>query len=542
MRWTPGSRRNIEDRRGMRAGGGRGVIPIGIGGFVVLLLLSLFTGVDFLSLVGGGGPPVSYDQPGTASGPVAASPEEERLVDFVDAVVEDAQELWSRRIDGYRRTTTVLFRDAVDSTCGFAQSAVGPFYCPADQRVYLDLSFFNELHRRFGAPGDFAQAYVLAHEIGHHVQTLIGVEQQVRQRRGAQPLVHPSDDVLQAFDAMPRLAGARELVVFVREPHHHGVALQELERAEQLLAAGRGRRPPVLVAEDEHQRGGDVLHVRNRRALREVGRVLEGRFLEPGGIRQPEVGRVPEVGPVRDVALAHGRFEALGLRDHPIGQQPSAAATGDAHAALVHVAAFQDLVDTRHQILVVVARVLELNDVAEVLPVVGAAARVGEEHDVSLRRHPLEFVSERVAVRGMRSAVDLKNHRVLARRVEARRFEDPALNLLAVEARVPDLLGLAHARRSALQVGDVEVRLAVGALRVPASEPTNATRRRRARERPGADGALDAGHDLRRAATARHGEQFVGARQVVRLVAAIGDKEDAGAVARPAVVACGPVP
>jgi uncharacterized protein len=187
MRWTPGSRRNIEDRRGMRAGGGRGVIPIGIGGFVVLLLLSLFTGVDFLSLVGGGGPPVSYDQPGTASGPVAASPEEERLVDFVDAVVEDAQELWSRHIDGYRRTTTVLFRDAVDSTCGFAQSAVGPFYCPADQRVYLDLSFFNELHRRFGAPGDFAQAYVLAHEIGHHVQTLIGVEQQVRQRRGADP-------------------------------------------------------------------------------------------------------------------------------------------------------------------------------------------------------------------------------------------------------------------------------------------------------------------------------------------------------------------
>jgi uncharacterized protein len=189
MRWTPGSRRNIEDRRGTRATGARGAVPMGIGGVLVLLLLSWFTGVDFLSLVGGGGggTPAPYEQPAGTSGPVATSPEEEEMVDMVDAVVEDAQELWSRHIDGYQRTTTVLFRDGVDSTCGFAQSAVGPFYCPADRKMYLDLSFFNELHRRFGAPGDFAQAYVLAHELGHHVQTLTGIESQVRQRQSGDP-------------------------------------------------------------------------------------------------------------------------------------------------------------------------------------------------------------------------------------------------------------------------------------------------------------------------------------------------------------------
>lgn len=162
-------------------------MPMGIGGVLVLLVLSWFTGVDFLSLVGNdGSPPVSNGRPTDPSGPVTASPEEESLVDFVDAVVEDAQQTWEHLLrGGYQRTTTVLFRDAVDSTCGFAQSAVGPFYCPGDRKVYLDLSFFNELHTRFGAPGDFAQAYVLAHEIGHHVQTLLGIESQVRQRQAA---------------------------------------------------------------------------------------------------------------------------------------------------------------------------------------------------------------------------------------------------------------------------------------------------------------------------------------------------------------------
>jgi uncharacterized protein len=185
MKWTPGNRGNIEDRRaqsgvGMRAGG------LGIGGLLIVLLLSWVTGVDFLGLVSEpGGPPT--ETVGTP-GRVNASPEEERLVDFVDAVVDDAQTTWQELLGArYQETRTVLFRDAIQSACGFAQSATGPFYCPGDRRVYLDLGFFDELARRFGAPGDFAQAYVLAHELGHHVQTVLGIESQVRQRQSVRP-------------------------------------------------------------------------------------------------------------------------------------------------------------------------------------------------------------------------------------------------------------------------------------------------------------------------------------------------------------------
>lgn len=183
MKWTRGDRSNVEDvrgRSGVRMGG------IGLGGLIVVLLLSWLTGVDFLSLVGpGGSAPV--DSVGSAP-PAATSPEEERLVDFVDAVMADAQDTWRQFLGTrYRETTAVVFRDATQSACGLGQSATGPFYCPADQRVYLDLSFFNELRTRFRAPGDFAQAYVLAHELGHHVQTLLGIESQVRQLQSARP-------------------------------------------------------------------------------------------------------------------------------------------------------------------------------------------------------------------------------------------------------------------------------------------------------------------------------------------------------------------
>ena len=186
MRWTPGDRSNIEDMRGrsgfgMRAGG------LGIGGLLVLLLLSWVTGVDLLSLFGGGAGPAPSETVGT-SGSVKATPEEERLVDMVDVVVGDSQEMWGDLLGGrYEPTRAVLFRDAIQSACGFAQAATGPFYCPADRKVYLDLGFFNELHRRFGAPGDFAQAYVIAHEIGHHVQTVTGIESQVRSRQASSP-------------------------------------------------------------------------------------------------------------------------------------------------------------------------------------------------------------------------------------------------------------------------------------------------------------------------------------------------------------------
>jgi len=171
MRWEPGDRSNIEDMRGRS--GGR-MVPIGIGGFVLLLLLSAVTGKNFFALLGTGDA-TPGDTVGT-TGAVNASPAEERMVDFVDTVANDVQDTWARVLGGrYERTKVVLFRDAIESACGFAQSATGPFYCPRDHRVYLDLGFFDELTRRFGAPGDFAQAYVIAHEFGHHVQNLTGV-------------------------------------------------------------------------------------------------------------------------------------------------------------------------------------------------------------------------------------------------------------------------------------------------------------------------------------------------------------------------------
>jgi predicted metalloprotease len=185
MKWTAGDRSNIEDMRGRSGSRAMGVGGLGVGGILLLLVLSWATGVDLTSIVGGGAPPP--ESVGTA-GRVASTPEEERLVDMVDAVMDDAQSTWRELLGGrYEETRAVLFRDAINSACGFAQSATGPFYCPADRKVYLDLGFFNELHQRLGAPGDFAQAYVLAHELGHHVQTLTGTEGQVRQRQAMNP-------------------------------------------------------------------------------------------------------------------------------------------------------------------------------------------------------------------------------------------------------------------------------------------------------------------------------------------------------------------
>jgi uncharacterized protein len=188
MRWTRGDRSNVEDVRG-RSGGAMRMGGIGLGGLLVVLVLSWLTGVDFLSLVGPGTlQPAPTESVGPDGRPLDTTPEEEELVDFVDAVMNDAQGTWQNLLgERYRPTTAVVFRDQYPSACGMGQSATGPFYCPADQKVYLDLGFFRELHNRFGAPGDFAQAYVLAHELGHHVQTLLGIESQVRQLQSARP-------------------------------------------------------------------------------------------------------------------------------------------------------------------------------------------------------------------------------------------------------------------------------------------------------------------------------------------------------------------
>jgi predicted metalloprotease len=173
MRWTPGNRGNIEDARGRSA---VGMGSLGIGGFLVLLVLSWVSGTNLFTLLGTDSGP-STQATGT-SGQVQTTPAEERMVDMVDSVVEDAQAMWESKLGSrYQRTKVVLFRDAVQSACGTAESATGPFYCPADQKVYLDLGFFRELSERFGAPGDFAEAYVITHEFGHHVQNLLGLNE-----------------------------------------------------------------------------------------------------------------------------------------------------------------------------------------------------------------------------------------------------------------------------------------------------------------------------------------------------------------------------
>ena len=185
MRWEGGRRSsNIEDRRGM----GRG-LAIGGGGLGLLgLLFALLFGGDpgqYVPQDGGGGAPTQDGRGG--SGPPNASPEEQRAADFVSAVLADTEDTWPALLQQqgvrYVPPKLVLFTQAVRSACGGASAAMGPFYCPVDSKVYLDLGFFGELEQRFGAEGDFAQAYVVAHEVAHHVQNLMGLSGKVHQAR-----------------------------------------------------------------------------------------------------------------------------------------------------------------------------------------------------------------------------------------------------------------------------------------------------------------------------------------------------------------------
>jgi predicted metalloprotease len=196
MRWTPGGTSgDIEDRRdssgggfGFGGGGGFGGIHLGLGGTLLLLVLSLVFRTNLLSLFSGGAPEPSRTATADRSRDAAEGP----AVQFVSFVLDDAQTTWDQILPQqtgrpYRHAKLVLFRDVIDSACGTAESATGPFYCPLDEKVYLDLSFFEELKDRFGAPGEFAQAYVVAHEIGHHVQKILGIEQKMSNLRRQDP-------------------------------------------------------------------------------------------------------------------------------------------------------------------------------------------------------------------------------------------------------------------------------------------------------------------------------------------------------------------
>ncbi len=187
MEWTPGGdSSDIEDRRGEGGGGGNfggfGGMHLGIGGTLVLLVLSFLFRTNLFSIFSGGAtqPPTASEHPLTNSN----DPAENQEVEFVKFVLNDVQHTWEQLLPQsgvkYRHAILVLFRDSTYSGCGTAQSATGPFYCPQDEKVYIDLGFFQELRDRFGAPGEFAQAYVLAHELGHHVQKLLGTESKVQ--------------------------------------------------------------------------------------------------------------------------------------------------------------------------------------------------------------------------------------------------------------------------------------------------------------------------------------------------------------------------
>jgi predicted metalloprotease len=180
MRWTPGGlSSDVEDRRG-QSGGGLGGGGLGIVGFLILLVISLVTGRNYIGAYFSGGGVAHQQQ---QSAPQAVSPDEDRSAQLASFVLGDAQDTWTKILARenirYPRAKLVLFRNYTQSGCGAAQSATGPFYCPADQKVYLDLGFWDEL-KRYGASGEFAQAYVIAHEIGHHVQNVLGIERKVR--------------------------------------------------------------------------------------------------------------------------------------------------------------------------------------------------------------------------------------------------------------------------------------------------------------------------------------------------------------------------
>ncbi len=184
MRWEGREKsENVEDRRGQGSSRGGGMVLGGGIGTLLLVLVVMFLGGDPKQLLDMAGQAPTQQQGQSAE--YQSSPEDDRLKEMISVVLHDTETVWEEEFNRlgkeYRKPKLVIFSESVRSGCGYADAQVGPFYCPADMTIYIDLSFFRELHKRFGAPGDFAQAYVVAHEVGHHVQKLLGVSDQVHQ-------------------------------------------------------------------------------------------------------------------------------------------------------------------------------------------------------------------------------------------------------------------------------------------------------------------------------------------------------------------------
>ena len=254
MRWQTGRRsENVEDRRGMAPAARAG--SIGGVGLLVILGISLLTGINPLELIGalgGGGAleapaPQAPPAPGGPGAPGGATkPGADPQGEFVSVILADTEDTWGRIFaDSGRRYAPprlVLFRQATPSACGMGQSAMGPFYCPEDRQVYIDLAFFRELDQRFGAPGDFAQAYVIAHEVGHHVQNLLGIAEEVHgmRRRSSQ-----------------QQANALSVLMELQADCFAGVWAHHAHQQRQILEAGdveEGLRAASAIGDDVIQR------------------------------------------------------------------------------------------------------------------------------------------------------------------------------------------------------------------------------------------------------------------------------------------------
>jgi predicted metalloprotease len=253
MRWSTGRRsENVEDRRGMSPAGRAG--SIGGLGLLLILGIALFTGINPLALIemlGGGGPaveapppPVPGPGPTQPGGPGKAATDPQ--ADFASVILADTEDTWKEIFAAsgrrYEPPRLVLFSEATPSACGMGQAAMGPFYCPPDRQVYVDLAFFRELDRRFGAPGDFAQAYVIAHEVGHHVQNLLGIAEEVHGMRRR---------------ASPQRANALSVLMELQADCLAGVWAHHANRQRQLLEAGdieEGLRAASAIGDDMMQR------------------------------------------------------------------------------------------------------------------------------------------------------------------------------------------------------------------------------------------------------------------------------------------------
>ena len=255
MRWREGRRsENVEDRRGEGAGGfgfpvGGGGLRLGAGTLLLVVLGAWLFGADpmtLLQILAGGTQTVQAPYESAPEQPGAAPPADDEAAQFVSVVLADTEDTWREifQAEGrtYREPKLVLFTDVVRSACGTAQSAMGPFYCPNDQKVYIDLGFYRELRERFQAPGDFAQAYVIAHEVGHHVQNLLGVAEQVHdaQQRSSQ-----------------ERANALSVRLELQADCYAGVWASHANRARQILEQGdveEGLNAAAAIGDDRIQR------------------------------------------------------------------------------------------------------------------------------------------------------------------------------------------------------------------------------------------------------------------------------------------------